>query len=123
MHPNDLADTTEGEARELVKQANEIYSRGRTAAMSWQEKAVEAAWNELAEQTNAPMPSHEALAAALRAALPLIEVTPGMQKAGVPSIGKYFFKYEQVKYCIENALFACSKEQPGTPPSGIRHHE
>lgn len=48
--------------------------------MSWQEKAVAAFTARIFDETG-DCPSRVAVEAALRAALPLIEVTPGMSEA------------------------------------------
>jgi hypothetical protein len=92
---------------------------------TWQPKAVEAgclaiadyyaskhedaeAWSEINEDARQEFRAF--VEAALRAALPLIEVTPGMMTVGKDSIGRYFFKYDAARHCIQDALRACASE-------------
>jgi hypothetical protein len=72
--------------------------------MSWQEKAVEAAYLGYMEAAKSTDSLRERFEAALRAALPLIEVTPGMERAVGYALGS------QAR--LKTMLRACAEEKP-----------
>jgi hypothetical protein len=85
--------------------------------MSWQKEAVEAmcrieygsAWQTITEAGKQPRRAHEA--EKLKAALPLIEVTPGMANAGKDQLGRHFPKWHDAIKAFEAMLTTCAKEK------------
>jgi hypothetical protein len=79
--------------------------------MSWQEKACHAGIGAKHKAEAAGKNEYETMQDILAAALPLIEVTPGMANAGKDQLGRHFPKWHDATKAFEAMISHCAKEK------------